>query len=401
MERYLPKQESQFQHLVMVDLVTYQQQNHSKSVLLFPPLSSRLRFLIHRTVEDIPDLTTFSVGEGSFRRVVVCPCELRVEPDEGGYSESCDCCCEEPFSRKKTSNSIKPKCPASSQNRGPKRPDQPLFIPRAARKRLSQQNSQGSTTENDMQSCSSNSVSAPSDSCPCTETTQYTKLLCSSAQESNSQVVESKTCLQEKPLKLHENEAHVCNLTQSFTEMNLEDDESADLAFGSESVETQDTSTEMEDVIKQIEAHLKDPQAVSIKLVQNDYCLFEKVSLNSDDFRHVIEIYNFPFIFTTEDLLEAFAKYSDGGIKINWVDNTHALGVFSSEAAALHALTIYHPLIKTRKLSDGSTKAKAKAMRQAEFIQPVKERPRTDCVVAKRMVTRALGIQGRGGVQRY
>uniref|UniRef100_A0A8C6LSY2 R3H domain and coiled-coil containing 1 n=1 Tax=Nothobranchius furzeri TaxID=105023 RepID=A0A8C6LSY2_NOTFU len=135
--------------------------------------------------------------------------------------------------------------------------------------------------------------------------------------------------------------------------------------------------------------------SVSIKLVQNDYCLFEKVSLNSDDFRHVIEIYNFPFIFTTEDLLEAFAKYSDGGIKINWVDNTHALGVFSSEAAALHALTIYHPLIKTRKLSDGSTKAKAKAMRQAEFIQPVKERPRTDCVVAKRMVTRALGIQGR------
>lgn len=36
-----------------------------------------------------------------------------------------------------------------------------------------------------------------------------------------------------------------------------------------------------------------------------------------------------------------------------------------------------------------------------EFIQPVKERPRTDCAVARRMVTRALGIQGRGRVQRY
>lgn len=36
-----------------------------------------------------------------------------------------------------------------------------------------------------------------------------------------------------------------------------------------------------------------------------------------------------------------------------------------------------------------------------EFIQPVKERPRTDCAVARRMVTRALGLQGRGRVQRY
>ncbi len=29
-----------------------------------------------------------------------------------------------------------------------------------------------------------------------------------------------------------------------------------------------------------------------------------------------------------------------------------------------------------------------------EFIQPVKERPRTDTVVARRMVTRALGLRG-------
>lgn len=36
-----------------------------------------------------------------------------------------------------------------------------------------------------------------------------------------------------------------------------------------------------------------------------------------------------------------------------------------------------------------------------EFIQPVRERPRTDCAVARRMVTRALGLQGRGRVQRY
>ncbi|MED6241799.1 hypothetical protein ATANTOWER_027174 [Ataeniobius toweri] len=79
-------------------------------------------------------------------------------------------------------------------------------------------------------------------------------------------------------------------------------------------------------------------------------------------------------------------------MKIKWVDNTHALGVFSSEAAALHALSICHPLLKTRALSEGSKKAQGKAIRRAEFIQPVKERPRTDCAVAKRMVTRALVI---------
>uniref|UniRef100_A0A1A7X9X8 R3H domain and coiled-coil containing 1 n=2 Tax=Iconisemion striatum TaxID=60296 RepID=A0A1A7X9X8_9TELE len=397
----------------MDDLETYQQQNHDKSVLLFPPLSSRLRYLIHRTVEDIPELTTFSVGESCCRQVVVCPCELRGESDEDNF-ESCDCCREEPLSKKETSSSIKPKPPAPSQSRGPKKPDQPLYIPRAARERLSQQNSQGSTAQKDMQSCSSNSVSGPSDSCSCTETTQYTKLLSSSPLESNSQVVQSKTdsyanssrpCPLKKPLKssqkLHENEAPIWNLTKSYAEMNIDDDKSANLAFGSDSVDTEDTSTEMEDVIRQIEAHLKDTETVFINLVHNDYSVFEEVLLNSDDFRHVIEIYNFPFIFKTEDLLDAFVEYSDGGMKIKWVDNTHALGVFSSEAAALHALTISHPLIKTRMLSEGSKKAKGKAMRRAEFIQPVKERPRTDCVVAKRMVTRALGIRGRGGVQRY
>uniref|UniRef100_A0A3Q3VXD9 R3H domain and coiled-coil containing 1 n=1 Tax=Mola mola TaxID=94237 RepID=A0A3Q3VXD9_MOLML len=109
-------------------------------------------------------------------------------------------------------------------------------------------------------------------------------------------------------------------------------------------------------------------------------------------FRHVIEIYDFPAIFETDDLVDAFAECSDGGMKIKWVDNTHALGVFASEAAGESRCYTF----VTRSLAEGSKKAQATAIRSAEFIQPVKERPKTDCAVAQRMVTRALGLQ-RGG----
>lgn len=49
-----------------------------------------------------------------------------------------------------------------------------------------------------------------------------------------------------------------------------------------------------------------------------------------DEFSHVVEIYNFPATFVTEDLVNIFSPYKNGGFEIKWVDNTHALGVFSS-----------------------------------------------------------------------
>lgn len=149
-----------------------------------------------------------------------------------------------------------------------------------------------------------------------------------------------------------------------------------------------------ESLLSEIKAKLKHGD-ISILNTGSDFPAYANIWLDPQEFGHIIEIYNFPAMFKTDDLLDAFADYSDGGMKIKWVDNTHALGVFASQSAATHALSINHPILKTRALLEGSQKAKWKAARRAEFIQPVKERPRTDTVVARRMVTRALGLRGR------
>lgn len=375
----------------MDELETYQEKSNRKSVLVFPPLPSRLRYLIHKTIEELPELSTFSVGESWCRRVVVCHSELRAEVEEDSDLESNNSLCEEHLSsRGEMEGNVKPKPSIPSRSRGPKRPDKPLYMPRAARERLSLQNSPGPTGGQVLLSsapCCSSSVNSSSDSGSCPETTDTT----------NS----SALCPQEEKQKLdfrpQEKDSLIWEQTQScFANMTMEDKDKEDTSSVLDSAQT-----DTDDVTEEIKAHLKEAVHVSIEHIHNDYSIYENVCLNSDDFRHVIEIYDFPAIFKTDDLLDAFTEYSDGGMKIKWVDNTHALGIFSSDSAALHALSICHPLLKARTLAEGSKKSKGKALRRAEFIQPVKERPRTDCAVARRMVTRALGIQGRSRVQRY
>ena len=59
----------------------------------------------------------------------------------------------------------------------------------------------------------------------------------------------------------------------------------------------------------QIKAHLKEAVSFSIEHVHNDYFIYENVCINPYDFRHVIEIYDFPAMFKTDDLLDAFTEY--------------------------------------------------------------------------------------------
>lgn len=84
----------------------------------------------------------------------------------------------------------------------------------------------------------------------------------------------------------------------------------------------------------------------------------EEVELRDDELSHIIEIYDFPTEFKTEDLIRSFSSFQSvnldsttqtcfttkclvlivcvfrqKGFDIKWVDDTHALGLFSSPIA--------------------------------------------------------------------
>ncbi|CAG01873.1 unnamed protein product, partial [Tetraodon nigroviridis] len=350
-------------------------------VLLFPPLPSRLRYLIHSHVEDLPDLTTFSVGERWCRRVVVCYSGLRGQSDEEGDvdPESNHSFSEEPTMSKdgkhEEETPAKPKTSSQAHHRGPKRPDKPLFMPRAVRERLSSQNSQQPVGDRILTSPAADGRICRS---PEPETGETTESPPMAAQEG---AVDAAEHLEDSP-------------AFGAGGADPESWESPPLSLAHMTL-GHDEDKEVSDLTQEIKTHLKECSTVAIEHAHNDYFAHVNVDINPEEFRHVIEIFGFPPTFKTDDLLDAFADYSNGGIKIKWIDGTRALGVFASESAANLARSIVHPMLKARSLAEGSKKAKAKAFRSAEFIQPVKERPKTDCAVAQRMVTRALGLQKR------
>ncbi|NXK12200.1 R3HCL protein, partial [Herpetotheres cachinnans] len=115
--------------------------------------------------------------------------------------------------------------------------------------------------------------------------------------------------------------------------------------------------------------------------------------LSNAELPHVIEIYDFPSDFRTEDLLRVFCSYQKKGFDIKWVDDTHALGIFSSPITARDALSTKHLMVKTRPLSQGTRASKAKARAYADYLQPAKERPETSAALARRLVIGALGVR--------
>lgn len=133
---------------------------------------------------------------------------------------------------------------------------------------------------------------------------------------------------------------------------------------------------------------------VVIEQPKSDYKPYTKhIEVSSDEFAHVVEIYNFPSEFKTSDLAAVFSPFKNGGFELKWVDDTHCLGVFSSPLVAAEVLASDHPFVKTRPLSEATALSKTKAKRSAEFLQPYRSRPETCAALARRLVTGALGVK--------
>uniref|UniRef100_A0A8C5E294 R3H domain-containing protein n=1 Tax=Gouania willdenowi TaxID=441366 RepID=A0A8C5E294_GOUWI len=240
---FLPKQECTFMHHVK-DYLSYVIFSVSSSVLLFPPLPSRLRFLIHRIVEDRPELSSFSVGESWSRRVGICPFEGDLEEERKNNV------CEEPSSVSvKQELDVKPKVSAPPRHKQPKRPDKPVYIPRANRERLSQQNLHEQTPEQlfpGSAQCVTASVSSSSESSVYPESTNlpkdsYTKDVAQCAAVRTDEESADACCQGDES---QEEEEDV------LSEQNPDTEDLAD-----EVCPTDNTISDMDDVIKEVHVH--------------------------------------------------------------------------------------------------------------------------------------------------
>ncbi|KAK7930189.1 hypothetical protein WMY93_006584 [Mugilogobius chulae] len=119
----------------------------------------------------------------------------------------------------------------------------------------------------------------------------------------------------------------------------------------------------------------------------------DDIDLTDDELSHIVEIYDFPAEFKTEDLLKLFHTNQQRGLDIQWIDETHALGLFSSPLAAREALRSKHPMMKVRPLSKSSSATKAKARSCSDYLLPAKERPQTSAALARKLVIGALGVK--------
>lgn len=134
---------------------------------------------------------------------------------------------------------------------------------------------------------------------------------------------------------------------------------------------------------------------VKIELPKMNYSAYltNQSILNGEEFPHVLEVSNFPVEFKNQDLLMLFSQYKGSGFDIKWVDDTHALAIFSSSQIAAEVLTMGHPFVVLKPLAEATIESRLKAKKCSASLQPYRPRPETCAALARRLVTGALGVK--------
>ncbi|RWS24986.1 coiled-coil domain-containing protein R3HCC1L-like protein, partial [Leptotrombidium deliense] len=324
--RFLNANELNFADNVLIDVEFFVTKQNVKSILLFPPLLKRYRFLLHQIVDQHfgCKLCTKSFGKEGRRQTFVYFKEMERKNE-----------LESKLEPKKT----KKRSQISSKRS--KRPDMKLYVPPAAKHESDDRLETFSELNLNEKTDSSHGISEETDKeessfdaeCDCSWDAIY---------DDNGE------CL--KPELISE-----CQQT----------------------------------------LNLKENEVIAIEKTTIDYYNFQPFNPNIDEaeFPHVLEAYGFPAEFKTQDLFTSLSVYNSRNFDIKWVDDTHALVIFSSNIAAADALKMPYHNMKVRPLSQAIRESKVKAKKCSEFLVPFKQRPETSAALARRLVTGALGLR--------
>ncbi|KAM9701064.1 R3H and coiled-coil domain-containing protein 1 [Dama dama] len=418
---FLSAAENDFVQRIQEELDRFLLQKQLSKVLLFPPLSSRLRYLIHRTAENFDLLSSFSVGEGWRRRTVICHLDIRL-PSSDGFSGSC---------RPPASHPSKYRGPRPTASQGAaagprgaragrwhrgRKPDQALYVPRVLRRqeegappppaelqgdapagRLSEEpgdTGAGKPTADQELPVSvtqaTEDLKGPGQGCE-KESLPDPLAAEPSGPESHAGTGDrpESAAQPEARLPLDLEEGNGTALERSLAaEEEVEEEEAEEEGPGSCS------EADFSELLQEITNNLTEKE-IQVEKIHVDTSSFVDELPGEKDFAHVVEIYDFEPVLKTEDLLATFSEFQEKGFKIQWVDDTHALGIFPCPASAAEALTRDFSTLKIRPLTQGARQSKLKALQRPKLLHLAKERPQTNTAVARRLVARALGLQHR------